>query len=85
MLQAPFGAIRPHTPGHISFGIKSNMGKKNAGVTPLAPPVGLLAQKAFRLQTVPLSKYGWPHLGSVLNLIGSSQATKLGYKEHFPA
>ncbi len=49
--------------------------KRRKGLhAPLNPPVGLLAQKAVRLETVPLSKCGWPHSKSVFYFHGPHAA-----------
>ena len=60
------GPTRPR-PRPFSFYSERKGGKEapQGAKAPLNPPVGLLTQKAARLQTVPLTKSGCPHSKSV--------------------
>ncbi len=78
------GPPRP-TPGPFSFTSERKGGKEapQGASRPFAPPVGLLAQKADRLQTVPLTKSGCPCSKSVLFSIGRTYVQGHGTKYTF--
>jgi len=55
------GLPGPHPAPFLSTAKEKGEKKRRKGLhAPLNPPVGLLAQKAARLQTVALTESGWP-------------------------